>query len=408
MNHRLWIIALILFINALGNGLILPLLPFFAISMHASPIVIGLLIATLPLFATLSGPPLGALSDRYGRRPVLLLSIASTVVGLILLGLAQSLPILFLARIVEGAAAGNTATARAAIADITPEDKRTSGIGLTFAAESLGLILGPVIGGIFSQYGLSLSAYIATAIALVCLLLTFFFFPETHPRTLQAMGSHKLLMATRGHRAGDFLKVAVAPQTRALVFVVFAVQLLVMMMWGSLALLALDLYGFGALELGYVSAFAACIGISAQTGLLRFLTVMAEEKTILVTSLVAMSAGLVFIAISNSPVLLLVGIGVMAASFNIAMPTAMGFVSRLTTERDQGNAMGTMSSATSLASVIGPIVAGALYGLSMRGGYFVASAIALLAAMLSIGGIVVTRSAATNKPNPDASAGPIE
>ena len=179
MDKRIWIISLILFINVLGSGLILPLLPFFAQNLGAGPLVIGLFIATLPFFSILSGPPLGVLSDKYGRRPVLLFSLAGTVIGFLLLGVAQALPLLFLSRAIDGISAGNMSTAKAAIADITTREERVSKLGLTFAAESLGLILGPVIGGLFSRYGFTVAAFIAAGIALVCLVLTLFFFPET-------------------------------------------------------------------------------------------------------------------------------------------------------------------------------------------------------------------------------------
>src|SRR5215813_8471103 len=138
VDRRLLVIGLVLFVNDLGVGLILPLLPFMAVGLGATPLVVGLFISTLPFFSILAGPPLGVLSDRYGRRPVLLLSVAGTVVGFLLLGIARTLPVLFLARVIDGASAGNTSTVRAAIADVTSREERVSGIGFTFAAESLG------------------------------------------------------------------------------------------------------------------------------------------------------------------------------------------------------------------------------------------------------------------------------
>jgi MFS transporter, DHA1 family, tetracycline resistance protein len=183
VDPRLAVIALILFVNNLGSGLILPLLPFYAIDTGASPLAIGVLIATLPFFATLSGPPLGALSDQYGRKPILAVSVAGTLAGFLLLGVAQTLPLVFLARIVDGVSAGNTSTARAAIADITSRETRSTGLGVTFAVESLGLILGPVLGGFLAPYGLSTAAYVAAGIAGLCLVLTLFVFPETRGRS---------------------------------------------------------------------------------------------------------------------------------------------------------------------------------------------------------------------------------
>jgi MFS transporter, DHA1 family, tetracycline resistance protein len=376
VDSRLAIIALVLFVNNLGNGLILPLLPFYAIDTGASPLVIGALVATLPCFATLSGPPLGALSDHYGRKPILAVSVAGTLAGFLLLGVAHSLPVVFLARIVDGVSAGNTSTARAAIADITSRETRSAGLGITFAVESLGLILGPVLGGFLAVYGLSTVAYVAAGIAGVCLVLTLFALPETRSQSARSTSVTLHLSSLVG--------VHLARRTRTLVFVVFVVQLLIMMMWGTLALYANNLFGFAASQMGYVSALAALIGIVSQTGLLRLVLRIAHEKTILVVALSTMAGGLAVLAASGVPIVLLVGVGLMAASFNTAMPTAMGFTSRLATERDQGKLMGTASAAISLASVLGPIVAGAIFSVSMRGSYLVASAIAIVAATLCL------------------------
>jgi DHA1 family tetracycline resistance protein-like MFS transporter len=373
VDRRLLVIALILFVNALGTGLILPLLPFFALEFGASPLVVGLLIATLPLFAALSGPPLGALSDRIGRKPVLLGSLAGSVVGFVVLAVANSLPMVFLSRVIDGVSAGNTSTARAAIADITSRQGRATGIGVTFAMESLGLILGPVLGGVFAAYGLTVSAFVAAAIALVCLLLTLIAFPETR-------AAHVAISAPRG----DVLAALRQPTTRPLVLVVFAIQLLIMLMWGSLALYAHDLFGFGGQEMGYVSAFAASVGVLSQVAVLRILVRTLSERVIVAAALFAMAAGLLTLAATRTPVALFVGVALLAASFNVAMPTAMGLASRLSSEHDQGRLMGTLSSAISLASVIGPILAGALYAVSPRGSYLASVVIALAAALLAL------------------------
>jgi len=375
VDGRLVVVALILFVNALGSGLILPLLPFFATEMAASPFAVGLLIATLPLCATLVGPPLGVLADRHGRRPVLLFSVAGTLIGFVLLGVAQTLPVVFLARAVDGASAGNTSTARAAIADITPRKARAGGLGVTFAMESLGLILGPVLGAVFSPYGLRVSAFVAAGIALVCLLLVLVAFPETRPDDpAPATGRG-------GLRLDELLAALRSGRTRAMVLLAFAVQLLVMMMWGTLALHANALFGFAGREMGYVSAFAAAVGIASQVALLRLLTRRVAERPILAGALVAMGAGQLLLAAADAPPVLLAGVALMAGAFNVAMPTAMGLASRLAAEHEQGALMGTLSSAVSAASVAGPVAGGLLFGFSPRGSYAVAAAVALAASV---------------------------
>jgi len=379
-DRRLWIIALILFINVLGTGLILPLLPFFAINMGASPLTIGFFVSTLPFFAILSGPPLGILSDRYGRKPILLFSLAGTVLGFILLGVAQSLPLLFLSRVVDGISAGNMSTAKAAIADITPKEERVAKLGITFAAESLGLIVGPVLGGLFAQYGFTVAAYIAAAIALICFLLTLFFFPETRDLSNRPVVEAK----PAWFNLEDLLRVFRGSRTSSLILTVFIIQLLIMMMWGTLALYGKNLFGFGGKELGYISAFAALVGISAQTGLLPVLTRKFQDKKIIITALIAMSLGLTLLGISSQVGILLIGVGIMAGCFNVAMPTVVGLASKGSRESEQGNLMGAVSSMINLASLTGPIFGNAVFSFSMRGSYFVAAAIGLAAVILTV------------------------
>ncbi len=387
MDKRIWIIALILFINVLGNGLILPLLPFFAQNLGAGPLLIGLFISTLPFFSTLSGPPLGVLSDKYGRRPVLLFSLAGTVAGFALLGAAQSLPLLFLSRAIDGISAGNMSTAKAAIADITTQEERVSKLGLTFAAESLGLILGPVIGGLFSRYGFTVAAYIAAAIALVCFFLTLFFFPETRPAQAPGAAGPSGVRLAAWFNVGEIFAVVRGPKTRPLVLAVFIIQLLIMMMWGTLALFGQHFYGFGGVEMGYISAFAAGVGIFAQTVLLKPVTRAAGETPTVIAALLLMSAGLALLALSGAVWVLLVGVGLMAGCFNIAMPTVVGLASRRSTGDAQGSLMGTVSSAINIASLAGPVVGNAVYSLSMRGNYLLASAVGLAAVALVFRGL---------------------
>jgi DHA1 family tetracycline resistance protein-like MFS transporter len=394
MDRRLFTITLIIFVNVLGSGLILPLLPFFAEAMGANAVVVGLFISTYPLFSILAGPPLGVLSDKYGRKPILILSIIGSIIGFILLGVATSLPLLFISRIIDGISAGNMSTAKAAIADITTREERTTKLGFTFAAESLGLILGPVLGGMFAQYGFTVSAYIAAGISVVCLLLTIFFFDETKIATTQAEQQEN----SNASKPGDWLRVIRSPRTRNYVLIVFLIQLLIMMMWGTLALSVKARYGFGGTELGYISAFAALTGILSQTLLLKVLTSRITEKAIIVMALFVMCVGQLLLAFDFSVLVMLIGVGLMAASFNVGMPTVIGMVSKLSDEHEQGSVMGTTNSAVGLGMVIGPIFATSLFSISIQGSYLIASGLGLLATLFSLSQIPAKPQASPHTP----------
>ena len=157
-------IFLIVFIDLLGFGLILPLLPFYAKSFGANELTIGLLLASYSLMQFIGAPVLGRLSDKYGRRPILLISQLGTFAGFVMLGFANGLGMLFASRIVDGVSGGNISTAQAYIADISDEKNRAKNFGLIGAAFGLGFIIGPAVGGFLSQFGYQTNALIHSSL----------------------------------------------------------------------------------------------------------------------------------------------------------------------------------------------------------------------------------------------------
>ena len=196
-NSRLLTIFIIVFVDLLGFGLILPLLPYYADSYGATPVIVGLLVASYAAAQLIGAPLLGRLSDRLGRRPVLLLSVAGTFVGFLLLGFAAPLGqllanwvapqavnavilgVLFLSRILDGLTGGNITVAQAYIADVTDEQNRAKGLGLIGAAFGLGFIIGPAAGGALSQWGYGTPAFVAAAVSFSNLIAIFFLLPES-------------------------------------------------------------------------------------------------------------------------------------------------------------------------------------------------------------------------------------
>ena len=164
MSRPLLVIFLTIFVNLVGFGIIIPLLPFYAETFGASPLVIGLLFASFSVSQLVAAPILGDLSDRLGRRPILLFSLIGTVVSFAMLAVAHSLALLFAARIVDGLSGGNITTARAYIADITTEENRAKSFGLLGAAFGLGFIVGPALGALFSHISYTAPIWAAAAI----------------------------------------------------------------------------------------------------------------------------------------------------------------------------------------------------------------------------------------------------
>lgn len=238
---RILPIFLIVFTNLMGLTIILPLLNPYAIRFGASPLTIGLLAATYPFFQFIGAPVLGRLSDRYGRRPVLIISQVGTLIGFLLLAAANSLWLLFLARAIDGISGANTSTAQAAISDVTTEKTRTQGLGLIGAAFGLGFVLGPAIAGVglvLSNNNYAVPALTAAAFSLVSILLTVFLFDETLPAEKRG---------TTGRPPLSFGAMADAlrhPVVGLLIFLIFAQQLA----FGGFEQL-LSLFTFGRLGL---------------------------------------------------------------------------------------------------------------------------------------------------------------
>ncbi len=195
------ILFLTVFLDLVGFGILIPIQPFYAELFGARPATITLLSASFSLVQFLFAPLLGRLSDSVGRRPIMLFTIAINAIGYMLFGLATSLPMLFLARITSGFGSANLGTAQAIIADSTTPETRAKGMGIIGAAFGLGFILGPAIGGLFGQYGLSIPPFVAAGLSTVNWFYAYFMLPETHPS--RRTGAGELPAGALSAPAGD-------------------------------------------------------------------------------------------------------------------------------------------------------------------------------------------------------------
>jgi len=219
---KIFPVFVIVLIDLMGLTIIIPLLPLYAASFGANAFVIGALGAAYPIMQFVGAPILGRLSDRYGRRPVLIISQIGTLVGFIVLGLANTLWLLFVSRIIDGISGANIATAQAVIADNTTEKTRTQGLGLIGAAFGLGFIVGPIIAFVtlaFSDNNYNLVAYVAAAFSLFSILLTYFWLEESHPPEKRGRCDQK---ATLGFRA--MFEAMRRPEISFLLVLMFAQQ----------------------------------------------------------------------------------------------------------------------------------------------------------------------------------------
>ncbi len=253
------------FIDLVGFGIVMPVLPFYAESpdFRASPRMIGLLIASYSVMQLIFSPILGRLSDKHGRRPVLLYSIIGTGIGFLVLGFANTLWMLFLGRILDGISGGNISTAQAYIADITTKEDRAKGMGLLGAAFGLGFIFGPAIGGILSRWGVHVPFLFAAGLAFANAVLLYFTLPETvtpdHPARVSAAGG-------RGFK--QLFESLKEPRLGFVVIIYFLFIVAFSIMTTAFALYTMFRFGFDAHHNGYLFAYVGIIAVIIQGGLI--------------------------------------------------------------------------------------------------------------------------------------------
>src|SRR4051812_34348405 len=253
------------FIDLVGFGIVIPVLPFYAegTAFNGTPRTVGLLFASYSVMQLIFSPILGGLSDKYGRRPVLLLSIIGTGIGFLILGLATTIAMLFIGRILDGITGGNISTAQAYIADVTTEENRAKGMGLIGAAFGLGFVFGPAIGGILSRWGINVPFLFAGGLAFTNSILLYFLLPETitpdHPARLSAAsgrGWAQFRASMKNQRLGFVMTIYF------LAIVAFSIMTTVF------TLFMLFRFGYDPWHAGWIFAFVGIISATIQGGLI--------------------------------------------------------------------------------------------------------------------------------------------
>jgi DHA1 family tetracycline resistance protein-like MFS transporter len=353
------------FIDLVGFGIVIPVLPFYAegTSFGATPRVVGLLFASYSVMQLIFSPVLGGLSDKYGRRPVLLLSIIGTGIGFLILGLATTIAMLFFGRILDGITGGNISTAQAYIADITTEENRAKGMGMIGAAFGLGFIFGPAIGGILSRWGIHVPFYFAAAMCFANALLLYFTLPETvtadHPAK---------------HRAGgrSWWNVGRALKQPKLAFVLVIYFLFIVafsIMTTSFSLYTMFRFGYDAQHTGYLFAYVGLIAVIIQGGLIGRLVKRFGELPLVMVGALCFAISLFAVPFvgpaAGGLAGLLIGGGVFSMGNSLATPALTSLASKSVGAAEQGIVLGVTQSTASLARAVGPSVAALLISSSI-------------------------------------------
>jgi DHA1 family tetracycline resistance protein-like MFS transporter len=346
------IIFITVFIDLVGFGIVIPVLPLYAQKYGASETVVGLILAIYSVMQFVFAPILGKLSDRIGRRPVLFVSLIGTAIGFLTMGIANTLWLLFVGRIIDGITGGNISTAQAYIADVTPPEKRSSAMGLIGAAFGLGFIFGPFLGGVLSLFSLAAPFYFAAGLAAVNAVALYFLLPES-------LSEENRNRAVRASIAQIF-KESGSWQLGAVFATYFFATVAFAMLTATYTLFSAQRFGLDAIHNGYIFASQGVIGVLIQGVLLGRLVKAFGEKLLAATGTFLLAVSMLALPMANSITILLLASAGIAIGNSFATPVLNGLASKSVSGAWQGRVLGVLQSVASLARIIGPALGGFL------------------------------------------------
>jgi DHA1 family tetracycline resistance protein-like MFS transporter len=382
------------FVDLIGFGIVIPLLPFYSEHFQASPQVVTLVLATYSFMQFIFAPVWGRLSDLYGRKPILVVSLAGIALSYVWIGFAASLWELIAARAAAGLMAGNLSAAQAYIADITPPERRAQGMGLIGAAFGLGFILGPAIGGVLGgpnphEPHFLEPALTAAALSCAALLFAIVFLKESLEPEARAA-------AARTPRPGRFTLLVGAwrnDELRIFVLLFFLATFAFAGLESTFALWSERVFGWGAKQNGYLFAYTGVLSALVQGGLIRRLAARFGEKRLVVQGAAALAIGMAIIPFVASLPLLLAAMALIAYGAGITNPSLSSLISLAAGKTERGGVLGVSQSAASLARILGPAFAGFVFTLAGRNGPYIAGAV-LMIVVLAFGFHLLRRSPA--------------
>jgi len=371
---------LIVFVDLVGFGLVIPLLPFYAVRFAASPQEVTALLAIYSLAQLVTAPLWGRLSDRVGRRPVLLVSLTASALAYLWLGGATALWMLFAARGFAGACAGNIAAAQAYIADVTGPEERARGMGLIGAAFGLGFIIGPALGGLIAGNDPATAdtvtpAWVAAGLSVLALCGVLLLLPESLPTNLGDRAAGR-------SRVGAVMDVLSRPILSRLILIFFLVILAFAGMESTFALWAIDQFGWGPRQVGYVFAYVGVLSAVLQGGLIGHLARRFGEERLLLGGLTLIGLGLLVMTLAYNLAALVAAVTALALGMGLTQPSLNSLISRRAGGAEQGEVMGVSQSVASLSRVLGPFAAGFCFAEFGRNAAFLWGAVLVAAALL--------------------------
>ena len=349
-------LLLVVVIDLIGFGIIIPLLPFYAETYGASPQKVTMLMVTFSFFQFIAAPIWGYLSDKYGRRIIIWVTLAGSIIAYILLAYSQTLYGLFFARAFAGFMAGNISTAQAYIADITDKNNRAKAMGLFGAAFGIGFILGPAIGGVLAgsdpkNPNVFLPPIAAASLSFIALVLALFLLKD----------NRSLIKNNKNKRILSLIEAIKIPNLRQLILLSFIVTLVFASMESTFSLWSERTFNWGAEQNGYIFAFAGICGVVVQGFLISPLVKRFGEAFLCITGIIFISIGMLSVAISYLNYHAYISMSLIAFGLGFFLPTISTLIVNIVSEDRRGWVLGVNQSVSSLSRIIGPAIAGFLF-----------------------------------------------
>jgi multidrug resistance protein len=377
-----WTIWTTVALDLVGFGIVVPILGHYAETFGANGVQVGLMFATFSVAQMLFAPVLGRISDRIGRKPVIIFSLVGTAIGSIVTGAAGALWVLFLGRALDGASGASVAVAQGAVADLAPPDQRAKLMGMMGAAFGVGFVVGPALGGLAALGGPHVPFFVAGAIAAVNAVVAIFRLPETKPDT-----SH--VAATHGRRS------ALSPALQRFAIVGFLSMLgfagfeSTFSIWGKENVH----FGFTGGTASLVFVFVGITLVAVQGGLIGPLTAKLGSRKLLRLGLVLVAAGLLLLSIASSWAVLFVALFLLSIGQGVSGPSGGAMVAELAPVERRGEAIGYQQSTAAFGRIAGPVMAGVLFDQVGISSPFAVSGVLMVAALIAVWSITHPASA---------------
>ena len=353
-KSSLSLIFLVVFVDLLGFGILIPILPTFAVkALHIPESAIGVILAVYSLVQFIFNPIFGSLSDKYGRRRIILFTLLINASGYVLFAFTHSFLMLLISRIVAGVGGSSIGVAQAYIADVTTKENRSKGMGLIGVAFGLGFVFGPIMGGLLSQFGYMVTGFAAAGFSFTAFAFSLFLLPES------LTDEKKMLVVKRKiFDIYSFKKVLGNPLIFVVILLFFVVTFSVANIYGTFALLGHSIYGFSDMQNGMIFGIVGIVGAIVQGGLIGRLAKKYSDQKLISFGTFFLMIGLALLPYGVNLTGVIIVAAVMSAGTGILQPTLLSLVSKVAPENEQGMVLGVNQSFSSFARMLGPLWGG--------------------------------------------------